>query len=89
VRSHTTAAFREAFSELPKSVQEQARRAYRQFQRDPWHPGLRFKQVHPRLPIYSVRLSKGYRAVGQRSEEHIVWFWVGSHADYDNLLSQL
>jgi hypothetical protein len=89
VRSRTTAKFRKAFAELPPAIQEQARTAYRQFKQNPWHPSLRFKPIHTSLPIYSARVSKGYRAVGQRDEQGIVWFWIGSHADYDHLLSQL
>lgn len=57
--------------------------------RDPWHPSLRFKIVHTTLPIYSVRIGKGYRALGQKDLKGIVWFWIGSHAEYDKLLSQI
>jgi hypothetical protein len=88
VKSRTTAQFRYLFANLPQQVQQQAREAYKQFKQDPWHPGLRFKQVHPREPIYSARVSKNYRAVGVRNESGIVWYWIGTHADYDNLLSQ-
>lgn len=89
MKSRTTTGFRKAFSRLPGPIQEQARSAYRQFQRDPWHPSLRFKSVHAALPIHAVRISKGYRALGQRDDGGIVWFWIGSHAEYDKLLSQL
>ncbi|MEQ8996510.1 MAG: hypothetical protein RID53_08400 [Coleofasciculus sp. B1-GNL1-01] len=89
MKSRTTAQFRKAFADLPKQVQEQARTAYRQFKQDPWHSSLRFKQVHPKLPIYSARVSKSYRAVGVYNENDIVWFWIGSHADYDKIISQL
>lgn len=89
MRSRITIKFRKLFAKLPVSVQEQAREAYRQFMRDPWHSGLRFKPVHASLPIYSVRVGKGYRAVGQRDESGVVWFWIGSHAEYDRLLSQI
>ncbi|MBD2513984.1 hypothetical protein H6G93_02995 [Nostoc sp. FACHB-973] len=88
MKSRTTAQFRDLFANLPQQVQQQAREAYQQFKQDPWHPSLRFKQVHPREPIYSARVSKNYRAVGVRNESGIVWFWIGTHADYDNLLSQ-
>ncbi|HEY9621195.1 MAG TPA: hypothetical protein V6C78_12535 [Crinalium sp.] len=89
MKSRTTARFRKAFSELPKQVQDQTRAAYRQFKQDPGHPSLRFKKVHPELPIYSARISKTYRAVGQLDGDTVIWFWVGSHAEYDSLLSQL
>ena len=89
MKSRTTVKFRKAFSTLPNPVQKRARQAYRQFQQDPAHPSLRFKQVHSTLPIYSARVSKSYRAVGQRNGDTIVWFWIGPHAEYDKLLSQI
>jgi hypothetical protein len=88
VISRTTPEFRRAFAELPSEVQHRARRAYRLFRQNPNHPSLRFKTVHPRRPIYSVRISPGYRAVGILEGDEIVWFWIGSHADYDRLHSQ-
>jgi mRNA-degrading endonuclease RelE of RelBE toxin-antitoxin system len=89
VKSRTTAQFRKLLADLPKSVQEQTRKAYRQFKQDPSYPSLRFKKVHPKLPIYSARINKDYRAVGQLEEDTVIWFWVGSHAEYDLLLDQL
>ena len=76
------------FSELPAEVQRQARRAYRVFTQNPNHPSLRFKPVHPTRPIYSARISVDYRVVGVLEKDEIVWYWIGSHADYDSLLSQ-
>ncbi|AFZ31121.1 hypothetical protein Glo7428_2619 [Gloeocapsa sp. PCC 7428] len=89
MKSRTTTQFRKAFADLPEQVQEQAREAYRQFKQDPNYPSLRFKKVHPELPIYSARISKNYRAVGQLDGDAVIWFWVGSHAEYDKLISQL
>lgn len=67
----------------------QTRQAYRQFKQDFNHPILRFKKIDQELPIYSARISKSYRAVRQLDEDTVVWFWVGSHVDYDKLLCQL
>jgi len=89
VTSHTTKRFREAFRSLPEHVQRLAREAYRLFQQDPYRPSLRFRRVHPTRPVYSVRVDGGYRAVGYRDEEDVTWFWIGSHADYDGLISRL
>lgn len=88
MKSRRTASFRKAFATLPESVREQARVAYRRFQENPNHPGLRFKRVHPSDPIYSVRIGKGFRAVGTLERDVMIWFWIGSHADYDALLSK-
>lgn len=86
---HHPARFRELLAGLPESVRRQARAAYRLFQADPAHPGLRFKQVHPTPPTYSARVGIGYRAVGVLDGDTVIWFWIGSHADYDKLLDRL
>jgi hypothetical protein len=74
---------------LPESVRQQARQAYSLFQQDPHHPSLRFRKVHPTRPIFSARVGLHYRAVGTRGGNDIFWFWIGPHAEYDHLLSQL
>ena len=89
MKSRITAQFRQKFAYLPEQVQEQTREAYRLFKQDPSHPSLRFKKVHQELPIYSARISKSYRAVGQLDEDTVIWFWLGSHAEYNKLLSGL
>lgn len=86
MKSRTTRRFRKAFATLPSDVQDRARRAYELFKSNPRHPSLRFKQVHATRPVYSARVALGYRALGVKDDETIVWFWIGSHADYDDLL---
>jgi len=56
---------------------------------NPHHPGLRFKRIHSTESIYSVRVTKDYRALGLQKNDAIIWFWIGSHADYDDLISRL
>ena len=87
--SRTTKRFPKCFSELPPDIQERAREAYARFQNDPQHPGLRFKLVHTEADVYSVRVSRDFRALGAREEDLIVWFWIGSHSDYEKLLKDL
>lgn len=87
--SHTTTRFRKTFAELPEEIRRQAKEAYKLFKRNPYHSSLRFKQVHPRKPIFSVRASLGYRAVGIKESDTIIWFWIGTHSDYDRVLSSL
>ena len=89
MKSQTTIQFRKQFADLPKQIQEQTRKAYRQFQNDSSHPSLRFKKVHSKLPIYSARINKDYRVVGQLEKDNVIWFWIGSHAEYDLLLNQI
>ena len=45
-----------------------------------------FKKVHPTRPIYSIRIGIGWRALCVREGKVYVWFWIGSHSDYDRVL---
>ncbi len=85
---HTTEQFRKLLAQLPKYIQKQAKEAYLQFEKDPYHPGLRFKRVHSKRLIYAVRISRDYRALGFQRENELIWFWIGSHADYDKILKE-
>jgi hypothetical protein len=89
VKSHTTARFRKAFQQLPEQVRQQAREAYKLFKQNPYHPSLRFKQIHPTKPIYSVRINIDFRALGARDGGEIIWFWIGPHTEYDKLIPRL
>ena len=75
--------------QLPADVQEQVVEAYRRFLIDPTARGLRLKQIGANPPTYSARVGISFRAVGAKGKNGIVWYWVGSHADYDQMLRQL
>jgi hypothetical protein len=45
-----------------------------------------FKRIHASEPLYSARVSLGWRVVGLLQGDTMHWFWIGSHADYDRLL---
>ena len=69
-------------------MQKRARKAYRLFLDQPSHPSLNFKRVHTRQPIYSVRISFDYRALGVCEADTVIWFWIGSHSDYEKTLDR-
>ena len=89
MKSSLSREFRKRLDALPPKVREQADRAYALWRSEPHHPGLQFKRVSQREPIYSIRIGLGYRALGLREGDHIFWFWIGSHAEYDELLRRL
>ena len=89
MRSSVTKGFRKRLDALPTEVQEHAGRAYAFWNSDPYHPSLQFKRVSRRQPIYSVRVGIDHRALGLREEDHLFWFWIGAHAEYDELLKRL
>ncbi|MEK6285261.1 MAG: hypothetical protein AABO57_05930 [Acidobacteriota bacterium] len=89
MRSRATKQFRKLLEQLPRAIQEQADRAYELWRTDPYHPSLQFKRVSQPQAIYAVRVGIGYRAVGLLETDQIYWFWIGSHAEYDQLLKRL
>ena len=89
MKSVTTERFRKSLAQLPAPIRRQAREAYLLFEQNPGHPSLRFKPVHPTLPVYAVRIGVHYRALAVREGDTLIWFWIGSHADYDHLISHL
>jgi hypothetical protein len=84
--SQTTDGFWKCYRALPEQTKKETNKAYESFKKNPYHPGLHFKRVHSTRPIFSLRITKNYRAVGIQQDEQIIWFWIGSHGDYDNLL---
>ena len=89
MKSRATPRFWAAYRELPPEIRVAARKAYRVFLENARHPSLQFKRVHDRDPIYSVRVTLGYRALGLLDDGEITWFWIGTHAGYDRLRENL
>lgn len=79
MKSSVTKTFRKRLADLPISVQEQAAKAYALWNEDSYHPSFRFKRVSQRQPIYSARVSLGYRVLGLLESDHIYWYWIGAH----------
>ena len=87
MKSRATARFWELFQRLPANIQDEAREAYKLFMLDPKHPGLQFKRVSQKRPVYSARVTREYRALGVLQGDGITWYWIGNHSDYDRMLA--
>ena len=70
---------------LPEIIRALADKNFVLLKSDPQHPSLHFKKVGR---YRSVRAGLYYRALGIEVPEGILWFWIGSHADYDKLLGK-
>ena len=79
--------FWQLYRSLPASVQELADKNYALLRNDPFHPSLHLKKVGRTKQLRSVRVGEHYRALGMEQPEGIVWFWIGTHAEYDKLLA--
>jgi hypothetical protein len=86
MKSRTTKQFRALFGELPADVRAEGLKAYGLFPRNPGHPSLHYERIAGSL--HSVRITRSYRALGTFDGDRVVWFWAGSHDDYDRLITR-
>ncbi len=56
------------------------------FKEDYSHPSLEFSK---KGAVWTVNIGYQYRAIAFKEGEDIVWFWIGSHEDYNNLMNRL
>ena len=89
MNSELSPDFLSCFRRLPNRIKQQASKNYRLWKVNPNHPSLDFKRVGKKSPVFSVRVGIGWRALGLVDDDCIVWFWIGSHGEYDRLLKQM
>jgi hypothetical protein len=88
-RNRTTREFREQFARLPARIQQLARAACLLFDGSPNHPSLRHHELKDtkkgrHVPgSFSVSITMQYRAIYVASGGINVWYWIGTHAEYD------
>lgn len=76
-------AFWACYEALPKRVQTLAAKNFQLLNSNPEHPSLRLKRVKE---YWSVRVGIGHRALAIPVEDGLLWFWIGTHGDYDRLI---
>jgi hypothetical protein len=83
MKSLATAEFWRLYARLPQAQRRDARKAYRLWQRNPLHGLLHFKKAGK---VWSVRVGRGYRAIGLLKGDTMHWFWIGPHDEYERIL---
>jgi hypothetical protein len=86
LKSYTVASFWDGFKTLPEEIQTTTRKKFAIWKENPFHPSLKFKCVNASDDIWSVRISRDYRALGVMNKNDIIWFWIGAHKDYEKLI---
>lgn len=81
---HASPRFWECYSTLPPAIQQLADANFELLKHNPRHPSLHFKQIGQ---FWSVRIGLRYRALGVTVPDGVIWFWIGTHGDYDRLIS--
>ncbi len=84
MKSKTLPSFWEKYERLEKSVRERARKTFKLWAENPFHPSLHFKCVNAEAKIWSIRITLGIRAVGIMENDTVTWYWIGNHDEYRN-----
>lgn len=87
MRHHATDAFWTCYEALPSHIRRQADKNFALLKANPEHPSLQLKPVGR---FWSARIGLSWRALAAKDEGTgtLVWFWIGSHADYDRLVGR-
>jgi len=80
---HAAPDFWSLYRGLPANIQALADRAFALLKADPYHPSLHFKHANA---FWSVRIGLHYRALGVETKDGVLWFWIGTHAEYDRFV---
>ncbi len=80
---HTVPSFWKCYNNLPIEIQEQADKNFELLKSDPRHPSLHFKRIGK---YWSVRAGIEYRALGTDIDDGILWFWIGTHREYEKFI---
>jgi hypothetical protein len=83
VTSRGTPEFWNLYRSLPPDIRLAARETYRKFAANPAHPGLQLERLRADPRAWSVRVTRNYRSVALRCGDDWLWFWIGSHQDFD------
>jgi len=78
-----TPRFWKCYHQLPAEIKKLADRDYQLLRSDPQHPSLHFKKIGS---LWSVRVGLHYRALAIEDGADLAWVWIGTHADYDNMI---
>jgi len=87
MKSATLLSFWAAYELLNEDVKHSARKAYRLWAQNPFHPSLHFKCINREESVWSVRITRGYRALGILEGDTVTWFWIGGHDEYEGFFS--
>lgn len=80
------------FDRLPDDIRDAAVVAFMRFREDPAAPSLRLHELKPNhrgkhiQPSWSVSITRQYRAVFFKDGDTNVWYWIGSHSEYNSLV---
>ncbi len=75
--------FWRCYEALPDELKRLADKNFDLPKQDARHPSLQLKKVRR---FWSVRVGLHHRSLAVEQAGDLVWFWIGTHAEYDKLV---
>ncbi len=75
--------FWQGYEHLSPDTQKQADKQFPLLKANPRHPSLHLRKVGRYWP---ARVNATTRAVAVEQDGNLVWFWIGTHRDYEKLI---
>jgi hypothetical protein len=72
------------YRQLPDEIRTLADKNFELLRTNPRHPSLHLKKIGS---FWTARIGLRYRALAKEREEGLVWFWIGPHDRYDQLIA--
>jgi hypothetical protein len=85
VKHRTLPDFWKHYNALPDHVRALADEQFARLKADSRHPSLHLKRIGQ---LWSVRVGLHYRALGLDKPGAVIWFWIGTRAEYDRLIER-
>lgn len=85
MKSRASSRFWKCYHQLPEHIRRLADKNYRLWLVNQQHPSFVFKKLKGGSRRFSVRVGDHYRALGEISDDEVVWVWIGTHEEYNKL----
>jgi hypothetical protein len=86
VKSSALPEFWDCLGDLPPQVQKIARKNFKLWQKNPSLKSLGFKKI--KSDLWSVRAGSGFRALATFDGGRYLWFWIGTHDEYERIIRE-
>ena len=83
LKHYTVPSFWNCYYKLPSVIQTLADKNFEILRSNSQHPSLHLKKVDR---YWSARVGKRYRTLAVETEAGLIWFWIGTHSEYDKMI---
>jgi len=77
-----------AYQALPLEIRNRADKQFALLKSNPQHPSLQFKKVGESRSqeVWSARVTLNFRTLAVKRAGGFLWFWIGDHESYEELI---